>query len=218
MPIYRCQVSLAAPSGVAEDRIVNTFHVSTSIPPLSNEWASLESCFTTFYQTIDQYLAADFVNTTGHTFKIYNLSDPTPRVPVYEGSLGTLSGLIAAGMPPEVALCLSYRGQYQSGGNPQRRRGRVYIGPIGYNTTTTIDTDGRPHSTLVSGLATAGDTLFEAIYALNWTDNQVGPVVYSPTAEDAFPVIALWVDNEWDHQRSRGRQATSRSSLSVSMG
>lgn len=202
---YRYLVTLAPVSGVAEDRIVNTWHLKavTIGQPSAAQWDSVHAAFQTFYQVFDQYMAADFVALTGHTMKAYALIDSEPRQPVDEGTM-TLSGLNAAAIPPECALTLSMRALYVSGQNPQRFRGRVYLGPWA---TTAVDGDGRPLAALITAVTGAASTLKSSLAAIG---DGVQLAIYSRTDETLRAVSEGWCDNEFDTQRSRGRQATAR--------
>jgi hypothetical protein len=109
-------------------------------------------------------------------------------------------------MPAETALCLSFGGQ---GALPEaRRKGRIYIGPL---SGVAIGSEGegrysRPHPVLIQTVRLAAQELLNAEPgpdSLSW-------VVYSRAAGATTDVQGGWIDNEWDTQRRRGRDATVR--------
>lgn len=159
-----------------------------------------------FYRDVQGSLA-NVVALDDHIYKIFNRADPIPRQPVAEGTWDLTTTPSASALPQEVALCLSFQGDPESGVSQARKRGRVYIGPLGQNT---IASTGRPSSTFVTTLATAGDTLLTSSVASgtwDWT-------VHSATTGDNSVVTNGWVDDEYDTQRRRGRIATSRTVFS----
>lgn len=110
--------------------------------------------------------------------------------------------------PAEVALCCSFKNT--SSGSPippRRRRGRVYIGPLVLQDYTADSNNySRPDPRFVGLLAQAGTNLLADSNATAfWTW-----VVYSRAQFLAFPVTDGWVDDEWDTQRRRGRDASTR--------
>jgi hypothetical protein len=119
-------------------------------------------------------------------------------------------------LPNEVALCLSYQAVAISGESQARRRGRIFFGPL-CNTANTLSATGecRPSAALVTALCGAATLL--ATPAATAAGDLVHWAVYSPTTDltetidDAFQDVDNgWVDNSFDTQRRRGRDATAR--------
>lgn len=112
--------------------------------------------------------------------------------------------------PAEVALCLSYRATLQSGVNPARLKGRLYIGPLN-GSIGLADGDVRPSTGMQQDVARAGNAL--RIAGLGAGADNVTWCVYSPTAGFLQPVVSCWVDNAFDTMRRRGAKPLSRFSL-----
>lgn len=160
----------------------------------------------TFYQAIDGNFS-DVVNAGAQGLEIvsWDFDDAPPRAPVLR-TFGTLSGMSINGLPREVALCMSFQGTRLSGIPQARRRGRVYLP---FFTETSNDGDGRPTSALITSIATAGGALLTASdSASTWTWE-----IWSAAGPGFTIVTDGWVDNEWDIQRRRGRNATSRTTF-----
>lgn len=200
MTHIRCTVSLQLDSGVAEDRPTNTFHfdVTTLAEPYSDIATALEAFYENIWPGFPSLMAD-----SGHSITMYNMTDPTPRAPVWESTF-TSTGWGATGdpLPSEVALCLSFQGARVSGQAQARRRGRVYLGP--YNTAS--NSSGRPGSGYINAACEGAATFLTASdAAVDWTW-----VVYSTVDDELVPIVSGWVDNAWDIQRRRGLAATSR--------
>jgi hypothetical protein len=112
-------------------------------------------------------------------------------------------------LPAEVALCLSYKASSVSGVPAQRRKGRIYIGPLDGTFAGSVGLGySTPNVEITTLLQEAGKEMIAGLVTLDW-------VVYSRTNADAYIIDAGWVDNEWDTQRRRGREATFRSTFSA---
>jgi hypothetical protein len=147
----------------------------------------------------------------GTRIKLYSLADPKPRVPLRDESLGITGTHSAAGMPLEVALCLSFQAPKVSGQEQRRRRGRVYLGP--FTNLSGDGSTGRPDATAITAITTAAQTLLDASQASSswkWAvihdANGVAPV--------AHVVENGWLDNAWDTQRRRGNAPGVRTTFS----
>lgn len=210
MGFMRVQVSLDRDSGLPEDVVQNVFHILTPVPiagPISED---VFDVIQLFYEQIDTYLAKTLSGAIH--YKSYNLDDPTPRAPVASRDDTITPGTVDP-LPAELAACLSYRADYESGEPNARRRGRIYVGPLGSNSATASPTgDVWLASTFVTLLAQAGADLRDAINSIpsSWC-------VYSPTTDATeslgnsfFDVVTGWVDNAYDVQRRRGSDATTR--------
>jgi len=149
------------------------------------------------------------VKSTGHSWKLYDMDDPEPRTPAAIGTFDFPVSTSGNPLPPEVAMVMSFQAPPESGINQGRRRGRIYLGPLG---VTNLGNDGRPASGRITQLKNAGEDLQDASDAASdwvWC-------VYSraQVADGENPVSFVesgWVDNEFDTQRRRGWKATSRS-------
>lgn len=203
MAHYRVLVQLQMDSGIPEDKAVNVWHCDALSLP--NGYEDFVDDLVTFYQAIDGSLMSSALNTTGHSLTVYRMSDDPPRAPVYTLPM-TLTPTSAA-LPPELAVCLSFQGERVSGQSQSRRRGRVYIGPLG--SITASSTNPEINSTNVGVLVTAATALLVASNAsitYKWC-------VYSTVDSELVEVTNGWVDNAFDVQRRRGLTATSRSTF-----
>lgn len=218
------QIALDRKGGLPENVVTNTMHfeddsgfgtdggIETNAP-------GLLSRLETFYKSpFMQYSSA--MNGTGR-IKLYNWDTPSPgRIPVVERAFTHPVGTTT--MPSEVALTLSFRAAPESGANPRRRRGRVYLGPFatGIMQAGVTPEDARPNTTVIQEMiagarvmATGGPGAFRL-------------AIYSPTAR-SFGASAddswvdaneIWIDNAFDTVRSRGARRTLRFRVYVEGG
>lgn len=213
--VLRVQVTLNE-SADNRDHIINTWHcVTVGATSVVDCATAFVAALQTFYAGVDQYLANE-LNTYIPRVRVWDYSEPKPRQPVYEVNLSALA-TGTGNLPREVACCLSYKGFYVSGISPKSKRGRIYLGPL-YNAALD-SSDGSLASAMVSGIASAADTLVTASKAAaeyRW-------VIYSPTLDpngngnDAACWDAVqegWVDDNPDIQRRRSFAGGSRTTFS----
>jgi hypothetical protein len=215
MPIYDVQVTLNHDSALPEDSMVNTWHVSGDLGATPGLVAQE---FIDFYfaaapgalNTIAARLSSK-LNGSG-TVKLYNRADVKPRVPVVDVDF---SGKTVGGtaMPSEVAACLSFKAAAGSGVNANRRRNRVYIGPLA-EMARTSSTDPTVDSIFRSDLGKALQALKDGIEAV--TTDLATLVGFSPTDGVPWTIAECWVDNAFDTQRRRGEEATARTVTAIS--
>jgi len=192
------------PGSEGKERMMNTWHIATrdATTPVTAANSFITS-LNTFYQAIDAQLG-NFLSGAVPLVQVYNLLENKPRQPIVEDELTVLT-TSSTGTATELACCVSYRAEYVSGITPKRRRGRIYIGPLG---GSVIDTStGRIAGASVTAIAGAADTL----QAASGASTEWAWVVYSPTTDvtgtgetGMYEVIAGWVDNKPDVQRRRG--------------
>lgn len=221
--LWRAQVTIPLDSLVPEDAIVNTFHFDDDDDPVAapddtEGW--IMQLLTAFYQSFDQLL---FPNTVASpaVVKMYDMAELEPRQQVGGGTI-PLTPSAADPYPGEVALCLSFAAAQESGVNPARRRGRLYLGPVANDVYVVAASQARPAQTLVDLIVGAADTLQAGLehpaspgFRLRWS-------VYSPTTRagggtvgDSFnDVLTGWVDDAWDTQRRRGPKPSQRTTFS----
>lgn len=202
MVLFRVQVDIPMDSGLTADYATNTFHFNMDDDEPTAELVA--DALDDFYGELAAQLSS-LITPATWTYKFFRLTDSPPRVPIYflTGRGPATTGSNSS--PPEVALCLSWRTEYVSGFPNSRLRNRVYIGPLHAGA---IGNDGRPSSSTMTAMIAAGQSLFDASGSAGWTW-----VVYSPTEAQSFEITQGWCDNEFDTQRRRGRQATSRSTF-----
>lgn len=203
MPVFRVMSTIVMDSGLPIDAVVNTFHVQASDDPA--HWTELLGNWETFQVAIKGMYPSP-VATSGHTIKVYNLSDTEPRAPDFEGDWSFGSLTTAAELPSEVAICLSFQGARTSGLVQARRRGRMFLGPV----KQSLCVDGRPDMTFAGGVLSE----FLAFTAAEAVDGvQFG--VWSRVNEGFVIAEQAWIDNAFDTQRRRGLAPTTRATVDL---
>lgn len=209
MAIALAQVRVQALTGVPRDAVMNTFHFGTGPGiTVAGVAGDIATAVQAFYHTgsapyVSTYLSDEYAWTLGDV-KIYDLSEPEPRVPVAEfvknlGDPGSVTSL-----PAQIAVCASYQGDKESGLDQASRRGRLYVGPLNTNAVSSGDLT-RPSGTMLTALLNAMDDLYSA-----GSDPSFRWVVYSPKLGTTCRPTNGWVDNRFDVQRRRGVLITSK--------
>jgi hypothetical protein len=140
----------------------------------------------------------------GHEVKWYDLPGPgAPNYPFQIDTFNLASDPSSASLPTEVAVCLSFQGLKIPGEPQNRRRGRVFIGPL----TNIANSAGRPSSTVLSTLATAATVLTTSLKGATVPGSLS---VWSQVDGAAVIVEDGWIDDAFDTQRRRGVDRTSR--------
>lgn len=208
MTLGRFQVTIPRESNNPEDTIVNTWYFDVTGSFLDNLDLPLVG-LQNFYNNLAVYIASD-ITTSDMRAKVYDMTQSEPRVPAYQGAVGSMNASSGgAPLPEELAMCLSFKGLFTSGQPNARRRGRIYVGALGNAVLPSSGEPRRPAAAFVTALAGAGQTLLNAsTAATEWTW-----VVYSPTGNTHIDVIGGWVDNSWDIQRRRGLDPTTRTTF-----
>lgn len=208
MTLLRAQVRWQGYTNVPEDIYTNTLYfysddTSTPVVVATNKTAVLTSfyqaCFTGGY-------FSPVVANSGHFVYWYNMGDPEPRAPIFIGVPG-LPARGAVGAVEEAAAVMSFQGERISGVPQARRRGRIYLGPLGANALTggTSTSFSFITTTFRNQVAAAAET-----HLLPGTEANGQWVVWSPTGLTTTPVTDGWVDNAVDTQRRRGARYTGR--------
>lgn len=103
--------------------------------------------------------------------------------------------------PGEVAICLSYATVDDPDASTKRRRGRIYLGPLGaaqVGQHTVSDTQ-------IAAVLDFGEVLAGSGFASATTW-----MMYSATDHQAVKIESIWCDDAWDTQRRRGLQPSKR--------
>lgn len=204
MALCDVQVIFKTTTGLPADFITNSWHIDDG--EVTSSYAAFGNQLKTFYTAFLSNLPS-YIEKNGHEIKVYKVSDPEPRAPVYEEVWDFIAAPTGNPLPLEVASCLSYQAAPISGIPQARRRGRVYIGPLNVNT---IDTTGRISSAFRSSLAGAGQDLLDASNSsVTWKWS-----THSRVLGTGAQVASGWVDDEPDTQRRRGRRPTTRTIFS----
>ena len=213
---YRLTQTIPYFTGLPEDVVTNTFHFDfTGVgDPTALDLTALEVQIDTFYSAV--YAGASvggmgqYMRPLLATRKIFNLDDPTPRIPIRESATGLLvATATSTPLPTEVSLVTSFQGAPLSGTPQARRRGRIYLGGLGAGSTAgTGTTFPVPSAPFIAQVSAATDSL----HANTLNNTEFEWVVWSPTSVASVPITNGWVDNAFDTQRRRGQQATGRTS------
>lgn len=215
MGILTCQVRIPHENNLPADTVVNTFAFFSEIDRDSAA-STIASRLLNFYntetatQSIAKYLSPE-LQTQNSRLVITDLLDPQPRVPYYDEPLAlTMVPTSNTALPAEVALVCSFQGDVASGQNQARRRGRIFLGPLGFTAgTANVGTKNVPSSSFIARILASA----EAMATASTTD--VRWVVYSRVDGGATRVTNGWCDNAWDTQRRRGTLPSSRNVWSV---
>ncbi|MGH2621899.1 MAG: hypothetical protein ACRDHG_15205 [Anaerolineales bacterium] len=218
MAIVLAQTQLEHKSGMAEDRMINTWHFQSGNPGaaalliydyLVRFWTVAVPTF----NAVGVYISDEISRTAGAgQIKIYNLDDAKPRAPIAVGPLDLPAAIGGESLPSEVACCLSYSAVIASGTNRARRRGRVFIGPLISSTSAQINDRARPSAQLTETLREAGFRLVLDSFADN-----VPWGVYSRISNSFADVAQVCTDDAWDTQRRRGAPPTARLCLGTTL-
>lgn len=202
--VFRCQVLLKSATGLEEDTCVNNFYFRNDAVdgPVQDPAPAIEAMLNEFYSgtdggalnTVNSFISNDV---TSVEYVLYDLGAAPPRYPV-DRRAASWTGSAASRLPRETACVLSF----YSGQGP-RRRGRVYIGPLGSNAGDEVAGHLRIVSTLRDALAKQAENMRQSSQNATW-------LTVSPTAGESHEVRGGWVDNAFDTQRSRGLSATMR--------
>ena len=207
MAVVKAMVILHGVTGLPKDRFVNTlwFTGPSKVAVADAVQPSIEQFYngdapnggalrTSLSQVISR---AD----ERQEVRYYDMADGEPRVPETRfWTLGAAGG--STKLPNEVAICMSFRGQF----NRARERGRIYLGPLTGTAAASDTEDARPDANLLNTIASAGEQLLDQFTALA----NVEWVVHSGVQGANTPVVAGWVDNAFDTIRKRGVQPDSR--------
>lgn len=140
-------------------------------------------------------------------FRIDDLTgDPPAMSPIIDRPftmLGPSGGAI--GLPAQVAACVSFHGDLtgipEFGGHQrlrQRRRGRIYIGPLNQYTVTPDVTTHVPYleGSFQHCLSAAAANIATGVLPLQWS-------IWSRADATLYPVLGGFVDNSFDVMRKR---------------
>ena len=189
MAVHRFQVRLQSATSLPEDVFENVLYFSVDSPD------TVQGCAEGIRDAYLNHAPISGVSTI--EVRAYPLGGGQPEVIV---GPQTATGLSGGTLPTEVALCLSYAAVDDVSASTARRRGRIYIGPIG-----AASPGDRPSSALQSAVLDLGEALAQIGFGANTTW-----VMYSPTDDTTAKIEAIWVDNAWDTQRRRGFAPTAR--------
>ena len=194
------------------DVSINTWHFRA--PDITDAGLGpITAALSTFYTAVKSRFSTDVSFGSGNV-TYYDLAQPKPRAPIFEGLLGTTGTGGGTPGPSEIAICLSFYGLKTAGYPFGRSRGRIYLGPLNAG----LMAGNNVAAADVTAIVNAANTLLGTSNAAAWKW-----VVYSQTQAESpiglhFPddtVIGGWVDNAWDVQRRRGAEPSARTTFGL---
>lgn len=214
MPLFRAQIILPYFTGTPTDVSVNQLHflfdTNTGLEP-----AAVASHCAAFYDDI--YPAATAASRANYIdwplahVKVFDLSQPTPRVP-WVFNLGYANaGTAATPIPTEVATVLSFHAEPESGVRFQRLYNRIFL-PMAGAASSMANSAVDAFPTLSTGWVTLVRNAAIALHAAanNTTVGQWSQVSNATGLTAVRPIVGGWVDNSPDTQRRRSVLASSR--------
>lgn len=223
-------VELPHKSGLVEDTVINTWNFAQA----ASDGATADTItanLNDFYNadvsgtgtgSLSTYFANSFSRTVPPLVKFYQIVSGGGPLgsPIFTRNLSLLSAATPGGqsLPAEVALCMSFHGDYSGAqeelGNTRpraRRRGRIYFGPW-LQGVTQEGTNGVTHPTtnIINVIMDAAKVLMNHPI-LNW-------VVWSRVESTLWPIVNVSVDNAFDSQRRRGEIPTSKTIIVPALG
>jgi hypothetical protein len=200
---------------------VNVWHANSAAVDVIDDASGFALTVAGFYDDVQSIFSANTLSGAG-TIEVYDLHDLSPRIAIYSTAFTMLAMGDADALPTECAICLSFQALPLSGVNQQRRRGRLFLGPLDQGVSSTAagvvkvtDTALGTITVAANGVRTTGDT-----ETWQWS-------VFSPTTAGIPPWSELdlsnatsdvdngWADNAFDTQRRRGTAATSRQTFNI---
>lgn len=208
MATYRFQVTLPYVTGLPADVATNTFYVQCVDDEAANDCAAL---LATAYNTTEPgaghafcYYLSGIVSREDEacSIKVYDMADPEPRPLIAEQSFTLVENGSDDSLPLEVSICTSFRGL---GPSAPRERGRVYLGPLSTRALSSSQT-ADPNTAVIDAASWLAEWFYNEITE---TPESMIWVVRSSFGTET-PVKQGWVDNEFDTQRRRQVEATTR--------
>jgi hypothetical protein len=192
-----CQWQVGSPFPRDVVQITPCFRHQGILPGDDPNWQTLADDLSAGLNTFNSTIG----NSMASTVKVYEIKDPVPGVPNRPKATKAINptNMAEAGLPREVALCLSFYG----GPNGPRNRGRLYI-PAFMLVPSVMPV--RPAQATRDKVG----TLVALFAGLGGID--VDWIVWSQTNKAATKIDHWYVDDEWDAQRRRGLQPSTRSS------
>lgn len=204
---YRAQVRWNLYAS-AEHTATNTFYfrgddpLTTEVEDVGELLARLAAFWNEIRLLLPQ---AIFGTSQSPTVLVYRMSDATPRLPIYEDQPDNYTLGAGTAYPSDIAICLSYRGEYSSGQPRARKRGRLFIGPVIASTGAVATNEGiRVTTAARTDLLDGAEKLaLEVLTSLKW-------VQWSETDQTWNTIVEASVDNQFDTRRSRDRLTSTR--------
>jgi hypothetical protein len=205
MPFVHAQTTIGVVTNLTADYATNnTYWVVQEAGDLALLGAAIKAAYDVWRPEM-----SGLVRQNGHVTKFYDREDPEPRAPILTYNWNLAGAPSGGAAPPEVSVCCSFQGNPLSGQPQSRRRGRNYLP---FLASASIGADGRPDAACVTAAVGWGDSLLEFSKA-NADFTWVVASSYGVPGEFDVVITNGWVDNEFDTQRRRGRDATARTTF-----
>lgn len=217
MPTYRIDAVLGYRSGIPRDVSINTYHFNVTLTDpgeITDALNGTVEALLDFYNTpvgagnsVGNYIS-DYVDRAGDAcrFEVY---DATGGPLLANQSWGIDAALEQTSLPLEVALCNSVYTNQNNGVYPlASRRGRNYIGPLNTEAINYAnDLPPYPDPGFEEALRDGSERLeatVDGLGGINWC-------IWSRKLQLVTGnVSGGWIDNEFDTQRRRQVEATTR--------
>lgn len=166
----------------------------------------IQAYLSTFYVAINDWMSP-LLNCANANIKMYRRLDAQPQAPIFDniGSFG-IDNQTNEPLPEEVAVVMSFRGPLESGQAAARRRGRVFLGPMG---SQIVEPGANGRAVVAADFI---DTVITA--TIDAEAELVGAgahhCVWSKLDQEGYVVTDYWMDNAFDTQRRRGPDSSFR--------
>ena len=212
MATFRVDTVFPMFTGRAEDIVMNTLHFENATLTTEQFAASVPVLLDPFWTTIYGTPASGrvtYIDWPNVKYRVFNLNDITPRVPVEADGPFTDPGGNQTQIPTEVSVVASFKSQGLPGEVYQRRYNRIFLGciPDPAIQDATLTDFPRIDASFRTKVITAMVVLADAAPGPNTLWVQVSNATGSLRT---LPVIGGWVDNTPDTQRRRGVESTLR--------
>ncbi len=197
MAQHDVQVVLHHTMGLPEDDYVNHLHFEVNSP---DTLEGLCDGINAAYATNLNAVLSQAVN--GMTVKCY-APGLNPTGPEFQKSYTTPTGAGGAA-PPQIAICMSYATVDDPDASTPRRRGRIYLGPLGPGLDEKVPS-GHRNSIIAFG---------QAIGAVGTASNTTW-LMKSQTDNSYHKIESIWVDDSFDVIRRRKLKPTVRQTADV---
>lgn len=227
-------------TGLPEDTVENVIHIGLeSFAPDAGDITTWMTAFRDFYVTVGtggvatpgSYLSESISRAANKcsilAYAITDLTGSTPMgSPIGSLTYSMVNAASGAAFPEEVAAVISYSADLTdvpiTEPNPtpppatirpaQRRRGRLFFGPLQAQAGTDTGTQIRPASGFRIDI---GVGLKKMANAINAVDSGAYFGVWSRADADVWEAVEGYVDDAWDTQRRRGLEATTRTTFTI---
>lgn len=237
--VLRLVANLPHLSGLPEDNFQNVWHAEVAgSDPAGADITDACSAVAHFYDT-DVGAMADTIGSrmsevidrgAGACSVTAYFSNDLTGVTPFGSPIGAVTFTLPAAIssnqiPEEVAIVVSMNGDLTdvpvTAANPspppaiirpqQRRRGRIFVGPLGLNAGEETASRFQPAAGFRTDLGLAVKATYNEIVA----NTPYVLAVWSKADAATYPIVAGYVDNAWDTQRRRGLDASTRTTFTI---